>query len=38
VQYGVRRDDGLIDYDEVERLAAEHRPRMVIAGRRPTRG
>jgi glycine hydroxymethyltransferase len=32
VQYGVRRDDGLIDYDEVERLAVEHRPRMVIAG------
>jgi glycine hydroxymethyltransferase len=32
VQYGVRRDDGLIDYDEVERLAAEHRPKMVIAG------
>ena len=32
VQYGVRREDGLIDYDEVERMAAEHRPRMVIAG------
>jgi glycine hydroxymethyltransferase len=32
VQYGVRREDGLIDYEEVERLAAEHRPRMVIAG------
>lgn len=32
VQYGVRRDDGRIDYDEVERLALEHKPRMVIAG------
>jgi glycine hydroxymethyltransferase len=30
--YGVRREDGLIDYDEVERLALEHRPRMIIAG------
>jgi glycine hydroxymethyltransferase len=32
VQYGVRREDGLIDYDEVERLAREHRPRLIIAG------
>jgi glycine hydroxymethyltransferase len=32
VQYGVRRDDHLIDYDEVARLAAEHRPKLVIAG------
>ena len=32
VQYGVRREDGLIDYDEVERLALEHKPRMIIAG------
>jgi glycine hydroxymethyltransferase len=32
VQYGVRREDGLIDHDEVERLAREHRPRMIIAG------
>ncbi|MBI4030167.1 MAG: serine hydroxymethyltransferase [Proteobacteria bacterium] len=32
VQYGVRRDDALIDYDEVERLAKEHRPKMIIAG------
>ncbi|MCW5580891.1 MAG: serine hydroxymethyltransferase, partial [Luteimonas sp.] len=31
VQYGVN-DDGLIDYDEVERLALEHRPKMVVAG------
>ena len=32
VQYGVRRDDGLIDFDEVERLAREHKPKIVIAG------
>jgi glycine hydroxymethyltransferase len=32
VQYGVRREDGLIDFDEVERLAREHRPRLIIAG------
>jgi glycine hydroxymethyltransferase len=32
VPYGVRREDGLIDYDEVERLAREHRPKMIIAG------
>jgi glycine hydroxymethyltransferase len=32
VQYGVRRDDALIDFDEVERLAREHRPKMIIAG------
>ena len=31
VQYGVD-DDGLIDYDEVERLAVEHKPKMVVAG------
>ncbi|MEN1944712.1 serine hydroxymethyltransferase [Luteimonas sp. MJ293] len=31
VQYGVN-DDGLIDYDEVERLAVEHKPKMLIAG------
>ena len=30
-QYGVD-DQGLIDYDEVERLALEHRPKMVVAG------
>ena len=32
VQYGVRRDDHLIDYDAVEALAREHRPRLLIAG------
>jgi len=32
VQYGVRLEDGLIDYDEVERLAKEHRPRIIVAG------
>jgi glycine hydroxymethyltransferase len=32
IPYGVRKDDELIDYDELERLAAEHRPRMIIAG------
>ena len=32
VQYGVRREDGLIDFDEVERLAREHQPKLIIAG------
>jgi glycine hydroxymethyltransferase len=32
VQYGVREETGLIDYDEVRRLALEHRPRLIIAG------
>src|SRR5579872_3911136 len=32
VQYGVRRDDALIDFDEVERLAQEHKPKLIIAG------
>jgi glycine hydroxymethyltransferase len=32
VSYGVRRDDQLIDYDEVERLAQQHRPKLLIAG------
>ena len=30
VQYGVRLEDGRIDYDEVERLAKQHRPRMLV--------
>ncbi len=32
VHYGVRRDDHLIDYDAVEALAHEHRPKLIIAG------
>ena len=32
VPYGVRRDDHLIDIEEVERLAKEHRPKVIIAG------
>lgn len=32
VQYGVRADDHRIDYDEIERLAGECRPKMIIAG------
>jgi glycine hydroxymethyltransferase len=32
VAYGVRREDELIDYDELARLAEEHKPKMIIAG------
>ena len=32
VQYGVDTDTGLIDYDEVERLAVDHQPKMIVAG------
>jgi glycine hydroxymethyltransferase len=32
VPYGVRRDDAIIDYDEVERLALAERPKLIIAG------
>ncbi|MHB8173903.1 MAG: serine hydroxymethyltransferase, partial [Nitrospirota bacterium] len=32
ISYGVRRDNGHIDYDEVERLAKEHRPKMIVVG------
>src|SRR5579885_1679001 len=32
VAYGVRRDDARIDFDEVERLARQHRPKLIIAG------
>jgi glycine hydroxymethyltransferase len=31
-QYGIRPDTGEIDYEQVTRLAAEHRPKMIIAG------
>jgi glycine hydroxymethyltransferase len=32
VHYGVRRDDNLIDYDQVEAMALEHQPKLIIAG------
>ncbi len=32
VQYGVREDDHMLDYDQVERLAQEHKPALIIAG------
>lgn len=32
VAYGVKKDDGLIDYEDVERLAREHHPKLIIAG------
>ena len=32
VQYGIDTSTGLIDYEEVERLAKEHRPKMIVAG------
>ncbi|KCZ86962.1 MULTISPECIES: serine hydroxymethyltransferase [Hyphomonas] len=32
VQYGVRREDDRIDFEQVERLAKAHRPQMIIAG------
>ena len=32
VQYGVRREDDLIDFEQVERLARAHRPQLIIAG------
>ena len=32
VPYGVRKDDERLDYDEFERLADEHKPKMIIAG------
>src|SRR5271163_3600295 len=31
-QYGLKPDGGTIDYDQVERLAHEHRPKMIVAG------
>jgi len=32
VQYGVRPEDGRLDYDQVESLARQHRPRVIVAG------
>ncbi len=32
VQYGVRKQDALIDFDEVESLARQHRPKIILAG------
>ena len=32
IQYGVRRDNDQIDFDEVEKLAQEHQPKLIIAG------
>ena len=32
IQYGVRRQDGLIDYEQAEALAREHKPALIIAG------
>ena len=32
VQYGVRKQDSLLDYDQVEALANEHKPKAIIAG------
>ena len=32
VQYGVNKETGLLDYDEIERMALEHKPKMIVAG------
>jgi glycine hydroxymethyltransferase len=32
VQYGVRREDGLLDYEQMAALAAAHKPKLIIAG------
>ncbi len=32
IPYGVRKDDELLDMEQVERLAREHRPKLIIAG------
>jgi glycine hydroxymethyltransferase len=32
IQYGVRKDNSLIDFEEIEKLALEHKPKLIIAG------
>ncbi|MEM6564045.1 MAG: serine hydroxymethyltransferase [Pseudomonadota bacterium] len=32
IQYGVRREDNMLDYEQVESLAREHQPKLIIAG------
>lgn len=32
ISYGVRKEDGLIDYEEVEMLAKKHKPKLIVAG------
>lgn len=32
IQYGLNPETGLVDYEEVERLAIEHKPKMIVAG------
>jgi len=32
VQYGIRQEDGLIDYEQAEQLAREHKPKIIVAG------
>src|SRR6056300_794902 len=32
IQYGVNKDDGIIDYNELEKLATEESPKLIIAG------
>jgi glycine hydroxymethyltransferase len=32
VSYGVRRDTEMVDYDELEKLATEHKPKLILAG------
>ncbi len=32
VQYGIREDDGLIDYEQMEKLARQHKPKVIVAG------
>ncbi len=32
IHYDVRKEDGLIDYDQVEKLAKDHKPKLIIAG------